>query len=97
MGKDKWHNRLHLVALENGIIGNFFSIMWKSLPTVHPEETVQVYSQSMTWLQEHHKILIFTSAVRYSYSEERTVHMQPAVSTPLSSHSFEPSTHYIDH
>ena len=36
--------------------------MWKSLPTVHPEETVQVYSQSMTWLQEHHKILIFTSA-----------------------------------
>ena len=31
MGKDKWHNRLHLVALENGIIGHFCSIMWKSL------------------------------------------------------------------
>ena len=31
MGKDKWHNRLHLVALENGIIGNFCSIKWKSL------------------------------------------------------------------
>ena len=30
MGKDKWHNRLHMVALENGIIGNFFSIMWKT-------------------------------------------------------------------
>ena len=22
MGKDKWHNRLHLVTLENGIIGH---------------------------------------------------------------------------
>lgn len=29
--------------------------------TVHPEEIVQVYSQSMMWLQECHKILIFTS------------------------------------
>ena len=29
--EDQWHNRLHLAALENGIIGNFFSIMWKSL------------------------------------------------------------------
>ena len=37
MGKDKWHNRLHLLALENGIIGNFFSIMWKNLAadTIH--------------------------------------------------------------
>ena len=34
MGKDKWHNRLHLVALENGIIGNFVSIMWESLVAI---------------------------------------------------------------
>ena len=31
MDKNEWGNRLHLVALENGIIGHFFSIMWKSL------------------------------------------------------------------
>ena len=26
MGKGEWHNMLHLVALENGLIGSFFSI-----------------------------------------------------------------------
>jgi len=26
MGKDKWHNRLHLVAMENGILGNFLAL-----------------------------------------------------------------------
>ena len=31
IGEDQWHNRLHLGALENGIIGHFSSIMWKSL------------------------------------------------------------------
>ena len=28
-------NRLHLAALKNGIIGNFFSIMWKSPLETH--------------------------------------------------------------
>jgi len=32
MGKNQWHNRQHLGALENSIIGHFLSIMWKSLP-----------------------------------------------------------------
>ena len=32
---DQWHNRLHLAALENGIIGLLFSIMWKSLASKH--------------------------------------------------------------
>jgi len=31
MGKNQYHNRQHLGALENSIIGNFLSIMWKSL------------------------------------------------------------------
>ena len=31
MGKNQQHNRQHLGALENSIIGNFLSIMWKSL------------------------------------------------------------------
>ena len=32
MGKDQLHNRQHSGALENRLIGHFFSIMWKSLP-----------------------------------------------------------------
>ena len=32
---DQWHNRLHLAALQNSIIGNFFSIVWKSLAAEH--------------------------------------------------------------
>ena len=39
--EDQWHNnynRLHLAALENGIIGLLFSVMWKSL---HPRVGLQ--------------------------------------------------------
>ena len=32
IGEDQWHIRLNLAALENSIIDNFFSMMWKSLP-----------------------------------------------------------------
>ena len=35
MGKNQYHNRQHLGALENSIIGNFLSIMQKSLLEVH--------------------------------------------------------------
>ena len=38
IGEDQWHNRLPLAALENSIIGNFFSIMWKSLTTGYRSE-----------------------------------------------------------
>ena len=49
MDKDKWHDRLHLVALENGIIGHFLSIIWKRLARQLAAAADFYIPQNVTW------------------------------------------------